>query len=119
MDYLIGDRIKDLREHLNISQKALSKDICTQGQISKIESNTTIPTAPLLNQIANRLGVDINYFFDDLSRNGIHYVQEAKLNIDKLIRNQNYHEVMYAVRLEKKNPLFRKPHLQQYLLWKS
>ncbi|WP_100374142.1 helix-turn-helix domain-containing protein [Bacillus sp. FJAT-45037] len=119
MDYSIGERIKDLREHLKMSQKDLCKNICTQGLISRIERSTTIPTAPLLHQLALRLGVDLNYFFDDISRNGINYVQEVKLTINKLIHSHDYHEIMKIVQLEKKNPLFRESHLQQYLLWRE
>ncbi|WP_280771191.1 helix-turn-helix domain-containing protein [Salipaludibacillus daqingensis] len=119
MDYLLGERIKDLREHLHISQKGLCEGICTQGLISRIERNTATPTAPLLHQLALRLGVDLNYFFDDISRNGINYVKETIRNIDSQIRDHKYEEVMQTVHLEKKNPLFREKHLKQYLLWRE
>ncbi|SES21879.1 helix-turn-helix domain-containing protein [Salipaludibacillus aurantiacus] len=119
MDYTLGKRIKDLREHLKISQKELCDGICTQGLISRIEGDTATPTAPLLHQIAIRLGVDLNYFFDDISRNGIHYVKEAISHMDKHIRDHNYGEVMKTIQFEKKNPLFKKRHLQQYLLWRE
>ncbi|WP_078596165.1 helix-turn-helix domain-containing protein [Evansella clarkii] len=119
MDYTLGDRIRDLREHLNMSQRELCRDICTQGLISRIETNTATPTAPVLHQIAVRLGVDLNYFFDDISRDGLNYVKEVMNTIDKYIRDQEYEQVMEIVELEKDNPLFNKKHLQQYLLWRE
>ncbi|MDE5415402.1 helix-turn-helix domain-containing protein [Alkalihalobacterium chitinilyticum] len=119
MEYLLGDRIKDLREHLKMSQRALCKDICTQGLISRIENNTAIPTAPLLHQIAIKLGVDSNYFFDDISSHGYNYVKEVMNTIDKHIGNCEYQEVMNIVKQEKVNPLFNKRHLQQYLYWRE
>ncbi|PYZ91710.1 hypothetical protein CR194_18985 [Salipaludibacillus keqinensis] len=119
MNYLIGDRLKDLREHLSMSQKELCEEICTQGLISRIENNTATPTAPLLHQMAIRLGVDLNYFFDDISRNGINYVKETTNLIDSHIRDHHYPEVMKIIRFEKNNPLFKERHLKQYLLWRE
>ncbi|MCR6098734.1 helix-turn-helix domain-containing protein [Salipaludibacillus agaradhaerens] len=119
MDYLIGDRIKDLRDHLHMSQQELSDGICTQGLISRIEKHTATPTAPLLHQLALRLGVDLNYFFDDISRNGIDYVKETINHIDQLVRHHEYEDVMKTIQLEKTNPLFKKPHLQQYFIWRE
>ncbi|WP_171051635.1 helix-turn-helix domain-containing protein [Alteribacter natronophilus] len=119
MDYRLGDKIKELRNHLNISQKELSQDICTQALISKIESNQTYPSAPVLFEISQRLGVDLNYFFSITETPGLDYVEEVSHTMERLMREIEYEEVLRIVNLEKENPLFRHTQLKSLLLWRE
>ncbi|WP_406686207.1 helix-turn-helix domain-containing protein, partial [Rossellomorea vietnamensis] len=65
MDYsIIGKKIKELRQEVNITQGELAEGICTQALISRIEKGETDPNATALYQISKRLGVDVNYFFE-------------------------------------------------------
>lgn len=64
MVFLIGDKIKNTRKSLGITQNELSRDICTQSQISKIEKNEIIPSSEILFQISKKLNVSMDFFFD-------------------------------------------------------
>ncbi|MFA9560383.1 helix-turn-helix domain-containing protein [Evansella sp. AB-rgal1] len=87
--------------------------------ISRIEKGETIPTAPLLYLIAKRLGVDTNYFFSNNNSSSpkIDYLSETIQQIRNLISQKKFKEALVSIKLEQKNPLFRKRELQQFLLW--
>ncbi|NUH83409.1 helix-turn-helix transcriptional regulator [Bacillus firmus] len=119
MDFsAIGMKIKELRKSLGLSQKDLSKDICTQAQISKIENGDVLPLASTLYFISQRLGVDINYFFDLGTTPRLDYIQEVINQLKQARRNVNYPLIKEIVEAEEKNPLFaaNKKNLQ-LLLW--
>ncbi|GEK58659.1 hypothetical protein CHL76_10615 [Marinococcus halophilus] len=114
----LGKKLKDLRQYYQVSQKELSKGICSQKAISKIENEQMHPTAEILNLISIKLGVKISYFFDDHEAPRFNYIRDTKDRIDKLIRHYEFGEAMNIIRQELKNPLFRKPVHQKFLLWK-
>ncbi|WP_216831395.1 helix-turn-helix domain-containing protein [Alkalihalobacterium elongatum] len=119
MSYSVGQRIKDLREYFNVTQKELCDGICSQGLISRIEKDEVSPTAVVLEKIAKRLSVDMNYFFDDIFNYGNNYVEMMKNTIDKKIRECHYEEVLQLITLEKNSPLFKSDQLKQYMLWRE
>lgn len=100
----VGKEIKDLRLGIGMSQKELCEGICTQAQISKIESGKVYPYADTLYLIAKKLGVDVNYFFDIASAPRLDYVQEVIRFSRKLVRYKEYEEVMRIVNVEEKKP---------------
>lgn len=115
---LIGKEIKTLRSALNMSQSELSNGICTQSQISKIEKGEVYPLASTLYLIAERLGVDVNYFYDLATMPQLEYVKEVYTQVRYNIEQQSFDEVFNIINFEKKNPLFiynRKN--KQFLLW--
>lgn len=114
----IGAKIKDLRKLLGITQIELAKGICTQAQISKIENGDVDPFASTIYQISQRLGVDVNYFFDISSTPRLDYIIEVSSQLKAARRNINYIEMKQIVKNEEKNPLFtqNKKNLQ-LLLW--
>jgi transcriptional regulator with XRE-family HTH domain len=114
----IGAKIKDLRKLLGITQNELAKGICTQAQISKIENGDVDPFASTIYQISQRLGVDVNYFFDISSTPRLDYIIEVSSQLKAARRNINYLEMKQIVKNEEKNPLFtqNKKNLQ-LLLW--
>jgi len=119
MDFsAIGMKIKELRKSLGLSQKDLAKDFCTQAQISKIENGDVLPLASTLYFISQRLGVDINYFFDIGTTPRLDYVQEVINQLKQARNNVNYPLIKEIVEAEEKNPLFaaNKKNLQ-LLLW--
>lgn len=120
MEHKIGEKIKDLRQFKGISQSELSSGICTQGFISKVEKNETYPTANVLFDIATRLGVDLNYFYDgSYNITTVNYVNEVMDQISYYMDKDNYHEVLRIIKTEKNNPLFKTNKLQQYILWRE
>ncbi|WHY33878.1 helix-turn-helix domain-containing protein [Cytobacillus firmus] len=119
MDFsAIGKKIKELRKAAGFSQKDLAKDICTQAQISKIEKGDVLPLASTLYFISQRLGVDINYFFEHGTTPRLDYVQEVNNQLRIARRNLDYPLIKEIVKSEERNPLFtsNKKNLQN-LLW--
>jgi transcriptional regulator with XRE-family HTH domain len=119
MDFLvIGEKIKELRLLLGFTQTDLAKGICTQAQISKIEKGDVYPYASTLYQISQRLGVDVNYFFDIGSTPRLDYVMEVALQLKLARRNHQYDEMKQLVENEVNNPVFIQNNKnQQLLLW--
>lgn len=50
----------DKRKEMGLSQKELSKGVCTQATLSKFENNGKIPSMKILIQLCNRLGIALN-----------------------------------------------------------
>ncbi|MGX1262591.1 transcriptional regulator with XRE-family HTH domain [Rossellomorea marisflavi] len=119
MDFAaVGKKIKELRKNSGLSQEELSEGICTQAQISKIEKGLVFPYASTLYQISQKLGVDVNYFFDIGTTPRLDYVQEVFEQLQIMRRTYRFKEMMDIVRAEESNPLFsqNKKNLQ-LLLW--
>lgn len=113
----IGQAIKGLRQNIGLSQEELASGICNQAQISNIENNNAMPSVLLLNQIAIKLGVDMNYFFEMQESYKVEYLQNSKKYIRKLIRMRDYENLYDTVLSEKKHPYFQDSENLQFLLW--
>ncbi|MFJ7977721.1 helix-turn-helix domain-containing protein [Peribacillus sp. NPDC096379] len=119
MDFLaIGHKIKELRKQMKLSQEELAEGICTQAQISKLEKGDVFPYASTLYLISQKLGVDVNYFFDMGMTPRLDYVNEVINQLRNARRTMNYQEIRDIVVAEENNPLF-KQHKRNYqlLLW--
>lgn len=119
MDFsIIGQRIRELRKSLKLSQEELAEGICTQAQISKIEKGDVFPYANTLYLISQKLGVDVNYFFEIGSTPRIDYVNEVFRQLRLTRRSLQFEEMDRIIKLEEKNPLFTQNnrHLQM-ILW--
>lgn len=55
----IGEIIKYHRNELGISQETLAKDICSRKYISQIEGGKCFPTLFIINQLSNRLEINL------------------------------------------------------------
>jgi transcriptional regulator with XRE-family HTH domain len=119
MDYsLIGKKIKELRKMNGLSQGELAEGICTQALISQIEKGMTCPSAEALYEISNKLGVDINYFFEVGASPRMDYLQEVEHQLKRIRRKAQYKEIRDIVKIEEKNPLFQMELANmQLLLW--
>lgn len=114
----LGIEIKNLRKFRGFSQKELSRGICSQAQISKIEKGDVYPLAPTLYELSNRLGVDINYFFERTLVERIDYVQEVYLQVRNAIKEYDYQKVEEIVRIERRNPLYHQNlEFKQFIMW--
>ncbi|MBV6684081.1 helix-turn-helix domain-containing protein [Bacillus sp. JRC01] len=79
MDYsVIGKKIKELRKAIGITQGELAEGICTQALISRIEKGDIYPSATVLYRISQRLGVDVNYFFEIGSTERHDYIKDVE-----------------------------------------
>ncbi|MCA1032045.1 helix-turn-helix transcriptional regulator [Bacillus timonensis] len=119
MDFsIIGQEIKNLRKARNISQKQLSEGICTQAQISNIENGTVYPLATTLYFIAEKLGVDVNYFFEIATSENVDYFNEVEYQLKMARRALDYKEIYRIVLAEKRNPLYQRiPKFKQMIMW--
>jgi transcriptional regulator with XRE-family HTH domain len=114
----IGLVIKDLRTSTGMSQMVLCNGICSQSQLSKIESGEALPLAVTLYLLSNRLGVTVNHLFDMTADGRLDYVLDVKQKIRKLVRAKDYQSVFTTVQKEEGNPNFMKNlSNRQFLLW--
>jgi len=114
----VGEKIKELRKQMKLSQKELAHNICTQAQISKIEKGEVLPLSSTLYLISQRLGIDVNYFFDIGTTPRLDYVVETTRQLKAARRNTDYNTIKQIVEAEQHNPLFtrNKKHFQ-IILW--
>src|SRR5690625_2850003 len=113
----IGKRIYELRVHLNMTQKELCEGICTQAYISKIENGSLAIAADILFQIADRLGVDINYFYDSTNINRMDYLSEVELQAQELVNKRDFQALHELIQREEKTPLMYNKKFKQFILW--
>jgi tetratricopeptide (TPR) repeat protein len=114
---IIGNKIKELRQVVDITQGELADGICTQALISRMEKGDIYPNATTLYQISNKLGVDVNYFFEIGMTPRLDYIQEVERQLRKLRIHHQYVEMMEVVKTEEKNPLFKDNVNAQLLCW--
>ena len=118
MDYsVIGKKIKELRKVVGLTQGELADGICTQALISRIEKGDIYPSATALYQISQKLGVDVNYFFEIGTTPRLDYVKEVEWQLRNFRVKLRYEEMMEIVRAEEKNPLFFKDKTNLQLLY--
>jgi transcriptional regulator with XRE-family HTH domain len=116
----IGPAIKDLRKLKGLTQKALCEDgnIISQAQLSRIENGYTFGLWDKIFLIAERLGIDVNYFFEIAKNTDSEFVLGVKNNVRELIEKREYQRVSKMIKIHKKNPSFynNKQNLQ-FLIW--
>ncbi len=77
----IGKRLRELRKSLNFTQKEFAKKIAIDyTYIGKIERGEQNPSLKILQKIANRLNIDIEYFF---SKKPLEYYIERKKSVER------------------------------------
>lgn len=62
----IGEKIRELRQQRGLTQSELADGIVTPSMISQIESDRAKPSYNLLNNLAIRLGMPIEYFVTEM-----------------------------------------------------
>lgn len=76
----IGDRLKELRKNLSLSQEELAtRANLTKGFISQLERNLTSPSIASLEVLLDALGTDMADFFKDS------YISERLIKKDDLL----------------------------------
>src|SRR5690625_620824 len=115
----IGKRIYELRVHLNMTQKELCEGICTQAYISKIENGSLAIAADILFQIAERLGVDVNYFYDSTNIDRMDYLSEVEHQARDLVNKRKFRALYELILREEKTPLMYNKKFKQFILWKK
>lgn len=117
MAYLLGKRIKEIRERLGLSQKAACKHICSQAYISKIENGDVYPSADILLKLSDRLSIDISYLLDISNTPRHDYVIDFYTQVREAIYRRDYTAVQQLLHTEKGNRLFEDKKHKQFFLW--
>ncbi|MCM2607170.1 helix-turn-helix transcriptional regulator [Rossellomorea marisflavi] len=119
MDYsVIGKKIKELRKAIGITQGELAEGICTQALISRIEKGDIYPSATVLYRISQRLGVDVNYFFEIGSTERHDYIKNVERLFHTYRFNLQYEDMIKLIEKEEQNPLFvNNKENKQLLVW--
>ncbi|GMA64507.1 helix-turn-helix transcriptional regulator [Alicyclobacillus fastidiosus] len=74
----IGEKIRDIRIKRGLTQSDLGGDLVTPSMISQIEADRAKPSYPLLMELANRLGMPVEYFMNEMDDQ---FLFNAKLTI--------------------------------------
>lgn len=86
---IIGKRLKEIREHEELSQGDLAKEMgVTQSAVAHYEIGRNCPSHEIINWYADRFGVSIDFIY---GRTDYPYSEEGKLKRDK-----DYNK-MYAI----------------------
>lgn len=97
----IGTRLKKLRQKKKITQQELSRNICSQAEISKIENGKNSPTIELLQDVAKKLRVPVSFFFMDEEE--IEEFHQIDHQITQLMRAQKHAEILKIIPQKLKN----------------
>lgn len=119
--YPIPTKLKDIRKKRGLTQTELADGICTQAMISNFEKGESIPTSTVLYELSKKLGIDINYFFEEdthFNSSFLEEVNEVKNLIENLRQARDYPTLNYIVTNELDKFTDNKSSLNyQYLLW--
>lgn len=101
MSTLLASRLKERRKELKLSQKELADGICKQGQISRLENGEYTPGSDLLHDLAKKLKVSMDYFFDEENNSSTNNDLSDFKNLAKeFIFYRNYESLRYIYELE-------------------
>lgn len=90
MEFNIGSVIKKVRQSKNITQAVLADNSCSIKQLSRIESNQSIPSTLLLQEFSLKLGEDLSMFFHYLGQPDPIFCYNTIREIDNLTNLYNY-----------------------------
>ena len=63
-DAVLGERVRQAREDKGLQQHELAKRIgASKGYMCQVETGAKVPSVPVLLNIANQLGVSIDWLF--------------------------------------------------------
>ncbi|WP_193065021.1 helix-turn-helix domain-containing protein [Oceanobacillus oncorhynchi] len=113
----LGAIIESTRISLNLSQSELAEGICSQSQISKIESGQISPYIHTVVKLSKKLGIDPKYFLNYIYKDQYEFVAHSKESIRKAISNKDYDEVKRLVNLYEKHKEFQDLEEKQFISW--
>lgn len=115
-DNVLGERLKILRKQRKLFLKKLAEGIFEPSQLSKFERGLVNPSSKLLNRLAKRLEISMDYFFDEDII--IHSNLESFKSIAaKLLEDRNYKELEYLTILGRNNNSVLSNDDNCYLEW--
>ncbi len=82
---MIGDIIKEQRLKKNMTRKTLAEGICTEKYIYLIERNERNPSAQMVNNFSQRLGIDLFEYYELLDHKDKNLVYQYKAEFERYI----------------------------------
>jgi transcriptional regulator with XRE-family HTH domain len=113
----IGKRIKELRQKIKMTQGELSKDICTQSFISRLEGGSVSPSADTLYKLSERLGVPISVLMNPAYNERYDYFSEVYKQLRNSSAARDYAQVYTLIQSQKHNSLFKDVQYQKIFTW--
>lgn len=113
----LGESIHSIRVKLGISQKDLASGICSQSQISKIETGEISPYIHTLVKISERLGINTTHFINQISKEHFEFVSQSKNLVRESIKKKDYKEVKRLINKLEKHPSFQNIEERQFISW--
>jgi transcriptional regulator with XRE-family HTH domain len=114
----IGPAIRDLRQLKGLTQKELCEGICSQARLSELENGNVYGLWDKIFLLAERLGIDVNYFFEITKNYETEFVAGVKDRVRELVEKRDYLSVSRMVKNHKNNPSFSKNKQNlQFLIW--
>lgn len=115
--YNFGEILKSSRIFKGLTEEELAKGICSEKDIVEFEKEEKYPTIDQLYKMAEKLGVELNHFFDIASTDTYNYAIALTELIKKYKRERDYTAINEIIRKEQDNPLFKHTSFKQFLLW--
>jgi transcriptional regulator with XRE-family HTH domain len=114
----IGPAFRDLRKLKGLTQKEVCEDICSQPTLSRLENGDVYGLWDKLFLIAERLGIEVSYFFEIAKSSETEFVAGVKDRVRALVEKRDYASVSRMIKAHKKNPSFSKNKQNlQFLIW--
>ncbi|WP_409295864.1 helix-turn-helix domain-containing protein [Peribacillus sp. SCS-26] len=113
----LGESIYNIRVKLNISQKELADGICSQSQISKIESGMISPYVHTLIKISKKLGINPAFFLNQIYKDQFEFVDHSKKLVREAIHHKEYKEVKRLLKSLDRHPSFKDIEEKQFIMW--
>ncbi|WP_375089023.1 tetratricopeptide repeat protein [Peribacillus sp. RS7] len=113
----VGSVIHELRIKQNLTREELAKDICEPNILLDYERSITSPTIDELALFADKLKVDLPYFFTTKNEPIYNYIETIKLLINKYRRTRNYEAIYEIVQKEMATAPEKSISFYQFLKW--
>ncbi|MBO1306813.1 helix-turn-helix transcriptional regulator [Enterococcus sp. 669A] len=115
----IGQALKDFRKEHGMTQKDLSRDICSQSVLSRIENNEEIPNILVMQQLCQRLGITIDQLMVDFLPKEL-LLRKYFQKMYNLLRHQRFAEIQTILNyLEDKKRIVLDKDRQQYYYFQA
>lgn len=96
----IGEKIRELRQLREMTQKELAGESVTRNMLSLIENGNALPSLTTLVYLAERLGVSVGYFFAKGEKEAAAFIKMSRIGeIREHFLNRSFEECLALCRL--------------------
>ncbi|WP_110927901.1 helix-turn-helix domain-containing protein [Bacillus massiliglaciei] len=113
----VGSVIRELRSKHGMSIDDLAENVCQPEDLWDYERNIKSPTVNELEQIADKLNVDVIYFFTLANKPIFNYIETIQALIKKHKRTRNYKAIQGIVNNELPTAMDKSKSFFQFIKW--